>query len=163
MITTRDTEYFSSKKATATYQRLTDSYWKILLVCILLSTTAMAVLSTVPPSTTSMLATFASFLLFVSVITAAFIAIITLMLSFVFGDPSSLYRWSQFIAWIPVFFLDLAFIQLVVGMVLWFADRYAWQFATVVALWSGCLFLVTMGIAGWIAVRTDSFNFSGTR
>ncbi|KAK2742889.1 hypothetical protein CKAH01_18431 [Colletotrichum kahawae] len=123
----------------------------------------MAVLSNVPPTSMSVMATFASLLLAVSAVTTAFIAIITIMLSFVFHDFGILLCGSRVVAWIPVFLLDCAFIQLIVGLVLWFMDTHAWQFAAVITLWSGLLFLVTLGIAGWIAVGADSFTFSGIR
>ncbi|KAF4473922.1 hypothetical protein CGGC5_v016923 [Colletotrichum fructicola Nara gc5] len=154
---------FSTTKSTTTLQRLKDLYLKVLLACVIFSTTAMAVLSNVPPTNTSVMATFANLLLAVSAVTTSFIAIITIMLSFVFHDFGILLCGSRVVAWIPVFLLDCAFIQLIVGLVLWFLDTHAWQFAAVVALWSGLLFLMTLGIAGWIAVGTDSFTFLGIR
>ncbi|KAL0933557.1 uncharacterized protein CTRU02_212520 [Colletotrichum truncatum] len=123
----------------------------------------MAVLSNVPPRTTSMLATLSRLLLVSSAITTAFTATTTIMLSFECRDSENSGRASWVVAFIPIFLLDCASVQWIIGMLLWFVAAHAWQFAAILALWFGFLCVVTVGIAGWIAAGTHSLTFSGVR
>ncbi|KAK0368230.1 hypothetical protein CLIM01_14406 [Colletotrichum limetticola] len=142
-------------------RRLQGVYFPILLACVTLSMTAMTVLSKAPPTNTSITAAFAGFFLSASAIITPFIAIIIVMLLFASGGTGDSPSSGRVIAWIPVFLLDCAFVQLVIGAALFFAETQAWQFATIICLWAGLLFLATAGIAGWIAVGTRSFNIFG--
>ncbi|KAK1703233.1 uncharacterized protein BDZ83DRAFT_645005, partial [Colletotrichum acutatum] len=80
------------------------------------------------------------------------------MLSFASDGSGNFPSSSRIIAWIPVFLLDCAFVQLIVGAALFSTETQAWHFAAIVCLWAGLLFMATVGTAEWIAVETRSFN-----
>ncbi|KAK0367486.1 hypothetical protein CLIM01_15157, partial [Colletotrichum limetticola] len=112
-------------------QQLRGAYVPILLACVTLSVTAMTMLSKAPPTNASITAAFTGFFLSSSAITTPFIAIITVMLSFASGGSGNFPSSGRVIAWIPIFLLDCAFVQLIVGAALWSMETQAWQFATI--------------------------------
>lgn len=63
---------------------------------------------------------------------------------------------ARLMAWVPIFFFDLMVFELVMGLVFWFTADHAWQYAAVLGLLSGSLFMIAAAISVWITLSANS-------
>lgn len=77
------------------------------------------------------------------------------MLSFELQRVQETTRVRQAMAWVPIFFFDLMVFELVMGLVFWFTAEHAWQYAAVLGLLSGSLFMIAAAVAVWVTLSAS--------
>ncbi|KAK0369576.1 hypothetical protein CLIM01_13066 [Colletotrichum limetticola] len=135
--------------------RLRRSYPTLNLATAVSGITAALMLANRSSTTTSVLSDMSTCLLVGSIITAAFTGMITIMLSFELQRVQETTRVRQAMAWVPIFFFDLMVFELVMGLVFWFTAEHAWQYAAVLGLLSGSLFMIAAAVAVWVTLSAS--------
>ncbi|GKT88548.1 hypothetical protein Ct61P_06398 [Colletotrichum tofieldiae] len=161
MTSLTETKILISSHEIAQSDRLKSLYPTVILASAVSGSATMIMLLGRSATTASVLNDVSTCLFVSSVITAVFTAMITIMLSFEFQSSHEPTRMRRATAWVPIFFFDFMLFELVLGLVFWFTAGHAWQYAALLGLVSGSLFMVTAAVAVWMTVKASPLSCLG--
>ncbi|KAK2035816.1 hypothetical protein LZ31DRAFT_537143 [Colletotrichum somersetense] len=98
-----------------------------------------------------------------SVMTASFTITVTTMLSFQLQDAQEATSKEHAIAWVPIALVDVALIEFIIGLILWFIPRHSLWFLSFVGMHLAILLPITIGIAFhiWTTMKSSTVQFKG--